>query len=100
VYTSAPRRSSVLARNAGRDHLMRRKFRDIDPIENDAACAGRREPENGADQCGLAGPVRAEKTGDAAGLDREGNILEDVGAVIGRIEILNDKLSAHDDVPR
>src|SRR5690606_15581375 len=73
------------ARDAGRDDLVGRQSGDIGAIEDDAAGTRRREPEDGADQARLAGPVRAEKTGYAAGLDGEGHVLQNVGAVIGRV---------------
>ena len=64
-------RPSGNAGDAGGDDLVRRQPRDVGAVEHDAAGARRRQPEDRADQRGLAGAVGAEQAGDAAGLDGE-----------------------------
>ena len=65
------------------------KRRDVVAVEHDAAGARRRQPEDRADQRGLAGAVGAEQAGDAAGLDGERDALQHVGLVVGGEDALD-----------
>src|SRR5262245_20354359 len=55
------------AGDAGCDHLMGWKPRDVAAVEYDAPGAWRRQSEDRANGRGLAGAVRAKQAGDAAG---------------------------------
>ncbi len=76
------------------------KPRDVGAVEHDAAGARRRQPEDRADQRGLAGAVGAEQAGDAAGLDRERDALQHVGLVVGGVDALDFEHAAHHATPR
>ena len=88
------------AGDAGGDHLVGGKPGDVGAVEQDAAGARRRQPQDRADQRGLAGAVRAKEAGDAAGLDGERHVFEHIGAVIGRDQALDLEPAAHCAAPR
>ena len=73
-------------RDAQRDDPVRGQARQIAVAEHHAAAARRREPENGSDERRLAGAVRPEQAGDAARLDRDAHVLEDVRAVVRGVQ--------------
>src|SRR5690606_1955268 len=74
---------------AGRDHPVRGQAGDIRPLEHDAPAPRRREPQDRADQGGLARAVGAEQAGNLAARYRERDVLEHVRPVVGGVQVLD-----------
>ncbi len=77
------------------DHLVGRQPGDVGAVECDAACSRRGQAQNGANERGLAGPVRAQEAGDAPGFDLELYAFEYVRLVIGGGNVFDVQLSGH-----
>ena len=88
------------AGDAGCNHLVGRQPRDVAAVEHDAARARQRQSQDGANERGLAGAVRAEQAGDAAGRDRERDALQHVGLVVGGVDVLDLEPARHLTPPR
>ena len=80
--------------------LVRRQPGDVLAVEHDAAGARRRQAEDRADQRGLAGAVRAEHAGDAAGLDRKRNALQHIGLVVGGVDVPGSRAGRSSGLPQ
>src|SRR5215472_10983945 len=70
-------------------HAIRWPGRDVRSLETHATAAGRREPDDGADERGLAHAVATEDPQDLARLHTEGDALEYVAVAVVRVHVLD-----------
>ncbi|MNP76500.1 hypothetical protein D3C76_1737470 [compost metagenome] len=71
------------------DDAVRRQAQQRRAIEGDLTAIGRCEAENRADQRALARAIGAENARDTAFFQLQGQVMDDVDAVIGRGNALN-----------
>jgi hypothetical protein len=88
------------AGNARGNHLVGREPRGLFAVEHHTAGARWRQAEDRTDERGLAGAVRAEQAGDAAGLDRKRDALQHVRLVVGGGDVQDLETARHHATPR